>query len=55
MLIRVPGMLLQVTPFVLRKDVAAPFGFLFKADDKKFMVPFCLFCEMAVFRGVCIS
>lgn len=42
MLIRVPGMLLQVAPFVLRKDTAAPSGFLFKADNKKFMVPICL-------------
>lgn len=57
MLIRVPGMLQQVTPLVcysvLREDVAAFFGFLFKADNRKFMVPFvCVFYEMHVFRGV---
>lgn len=55
MLIEVPGMLQQVTPFVcysvLREDVAASFGFLFEADNRKFMVPFvCVFYEMHIFQ-----
>lgn len=60
MLIRVPGMLQLVTPLVcysvLKEDIAASFGFLFKADNRKFMVPFiCVFYEMHVFRGICSS
>jgi len=57
MLIRVPGVLKQVTSLVcysvLREDAAASFGLLFKANNRKFMVSFvCVFCEMHVFKGV---